>query len=708
VNQRQDRILIRSLLGALALALCLSSAGALRAQETVESGLTYEQAREAWLKDRLLSLKRGLILQEELLTHRIQGIVDEGARLGLLPSAELDALLAEDAPHILTSETKPAAGAEMAERLDYWMERQQEMLADKLMRAWELRRRLSDGAAPELLQGMFRRDLSRAVESYAAGNSGLAGAQFQDILDLYPFVNMDDVRFFRAEAALEDGAWDTAVDHYLVLLRTEGASVYRSQAFRHLIYLRALFGQHRTAVAECDEFATDLEQASGDVAYLCGREFFMAQRYREAQTVLSRVGAKDDAHLRARHLSGLCLILENRYDDAIAVFEALLEDAPRLALSADKDLAFRDDARLKLGYLYFEAGRIPEASRMFDAVAKGGQRHPEALLGQAWSDLSLAAPERALTLSRELVDHYPASPYRYEAMTLAGFASEDVNRDEAKAWYGRVLDEAQRSESLRELGVERRQVLQMMRRLVDMEPRVFGGEGQRHFDEYLRLRGESRVLMNRVKYTELKSANAAMTEFIEERQQVAVLARQLRTLLKGNLDKANPAQAQEMALLNREVQRLMKKVRLAGLLEIQRQPLMIHERTLASVNSMLDSLSVGSTLERAELGRRVEGLDRQEAGNRRADLARSIYRDRYAQLGLDVEHVRSQAARLKRKPVTSNLPRWSELAFSRLAIGDIDFDELKRIEDRLDELDGYLESIDGLLEGGASSREAKP
>jgi hypothetical protein len=73
-----------------------------------------------------------------------------------------------------------------------------------------------------------------------------------------------------------------------------------------------------------------------------------------------------------------------------------------------------------------------------------------------------------------------------------------------------------------------------------------------------------------------------------------------------------------------------------------------------------------------------------------------------------VEQVRSQAARLRRKPVTSNLPRWSELAFSRLAIGDIDFDELKRIEDRLDELDGYLESIDGLLKGDAPSGEAKP
>lgn len=700
MNRRRSRLVIRFWLQALLiLSLCAPACGA----ETVgdaEPAPSFAAAREAWLKDHLSDLTRDIMLQEQVLTRRLAAIRAEAERSGTLQGLDLDALLSEDPVHVLTPAERPPASAEAAERLDYWMRRQQEVTTAKLDASWEIRRRQAAAAGPDALLAMFRRDLDRALDSYLADPPALAGALLQDILDLYPYVNLDDVHFFRAEAALVEGAWDTAVDHYLVLLRTQPGSAFRPQAFRHLVYLRSLFGQHATAVAECDEFAADLERASGEVAYLCGREFFLAERYREAQRVLERVGPEDPALTRARHLTGLCLVLERRFDDAIAVFEELLRLKPK-GDSAASDRAFQEDARLKLGYLYFEAGRFPEAASMFGAVAKGEARHPEALLGQAWSDLSLADPERALVLARDLVEHYPSSPYRYEAMTLAGYAAENVDRAESQRWYGQVLDEAARSENLRELAVERRQVLQMMRRLVEMEPRVFGEGRSEHFGDYLRLRGETRVLMNRVKYTELQTANTSLREYIEERRQIAQLAGRLKKLLRSGLDAADPREREELALLDREVRRLMDRIRLSGLVEIQRQPLMIHERTLASVNAMLDSLAMGSTLERNRIhGSRAEVDAGKPAGGERARLAGALYRERFRRLESGVEHLRSQATQLKRRPVTSNLPRWSELAFSRMAIGDIDFEELRRIEDRLRELDGYLETIDGLLEGG--------
>jgi hypothetical protein len=113
---------------------------------------------------------------------------------------------------------------------------------------------------------------------------------------------------------------------------------------------------------------------------------------------------------------------------------------------------------------------------------------------------------------------------------------------------------------------------------------------------------------------------------------------------------------------------------------------------------MLDSLAMSSTAEFNRLEQRREGL--KEHGTEPADFTRALYRERFQRLGGEVEQLRSHAANLKRKPVTSDLPRWSELAFSRLAIGDIDFEELQRIEERLHELDGYLERIDGLLKDG--------
>jgi hypothetical protein len=209
--------------------------------------------------------------------------------------------------------------------------------------------------------------------------------------------------------------------------------------------------------------------------------------------------------------------------------------------------------------------------------------------------------------------------------------------------------------------------------------------------------------MNRVKYTELQTANESLREYIAERQQIVQLSRGLKKVLRRGLDEAKPEQRQELAALNREVQRLLQRIRLAGLVEIQRQPLMIHERTLSSVNAMLDSLALSSHVELGRLEKRSGELEESR------DFPRSLYRQRFERLEQDLERLRSHATAIRHRPVTSNLPRWSELAFSRLAIGDIEFDELKRIEERLDELDGYLGRISGLLEGGQSPAEgARP
>lgn len=702
MNRTRSRFRIRYLLGVLAILLLQAEALRAAAPDSVQvpdDTPTYEAARASWQRDRMRKLTRKLVLQEQVLTGHLRTIVEEGERTGLKPDLPWDELLQEEPPHLLSAPQPPGGQSDLSDRMEYWILRQQEILAAKLSSAEEIRRRLVATAAPQAQEEMFRRELGRAIDAYGVGQFDLAGARFQDLLDLYPYQNLDDVRFFRAEAALADGSWDTAVQHYQVLLRTQPASPYRAEAFRHLIYLRALFGQHATAMAECDEFSQDLESATGDVAYLVGREFFLGQRYREAQRVLVRVPEDDPATLRARHLTGLCLILENRFEEAIGAFENLLELSKRFSPDLQTDRAFREDCQLKLGYLYFEAGRFPQAAEMFSIVAKAGTRHPEALLGQAWSDLSLADHERSLALSRQLVEHFPASPFRYEAMTLAGYAAEQLERkDESRQWYGKVLDEAERSEELRELAVERRQILVMMRKLVEMEPRVFGEGRSEQFEDYLELRSRSRVLMNRVKYTELQTANRSMDEYIDERREIGNLARQLKTLARRSQENASPAEQQELALLDREVRQLMQRIRLSGLVEIQRQPLMIHERTLASVNSMLDSLAMSSTVEFNRLDQRRKALD--EGDSQRGDFTRALYRERFERLGSEVEHVRSHAAGLKRKPVTSNLPRWSELAFSRLAIGDIDFDELRRIEERLKELDDYLERIDGLLREG--------
>jgi len=55
-------------------------------------------------------------------------------------------------------------------------------------------------------------------------------------------------------------------------------------------------------------------------------------------------------------------------------------------------------------------------------------------------------------------------------------------------------------------------------------------------------------------------------------------------------------------------------------------------------------------------------------------------------------------ARERRDPVHSEIEQWSNIAFTRLTMGNINFELLQQMEDRSDELNNYLNVIEELLD----------
>ncbi len=664
----------------------------------------FEAGQRLYYREKLDDVTRELIVQEKLLAARLVSITEELRRRGLDPRAlslDLDPLLREAAPSL---ETLDKDEADFRARVQYWIQRQRELLIFKQMQAVGVRERLIASPSPAQLQAMFQFELERAVKTYATGDFRLAALLFGDLLEGFPYSNLDDVLFFQAEAEFADGAYDSASRLYRRLLREFPVSEYRLPAFRHLIYIRAMYDQHVIAIDECAEFDWRAFIGDPETAYLCGLEFYRVQRFAEAREILGGLPREDVHYFRALHLVGLSLILENDFDAAIEVFEELLE-LPRKGIVKDVNKALREDARLKLGYLYFEADDFGRAAEMFESIDKGGALHAQALLGRAWSSMSLADHEQAFEHAVQMVEHYPDSPYRYEAQTLAGYASERMqNREQANLYYEGVLAEAERGESLRNLAQERREIQRMLRRLVAQEMEVFEGGLRESFGEYMELKRKVRTLMKRIKYTELQTANESMAEFIVERQQVIHLLKRLKELTDIDRRAVDEQTRREIAALHRQVRSLLNRIRLAGFVEIQRQPLMLYESTAQAASTMLDSLALASTRELAQLQASRAESELLEGGVATPgdQLTLALQRHRVETLTDELEHLRHEASTMSRPSAGSNLERWSELAFSRLAIGDIRFDELERIEDRIGELDGYIDSIDELLEGGTT------
>jgi TolA-binding protein len=663
----------------------------------------YSKRQQAYYSIKLKNVTAELILQEKLLSARLKVILNELRRSRMADELNLDDLLVETPEYLSTI---PEGNSEQiwTEQLKVWIVRQRELLAYKLDKARKIQERLI-ATQPELaLQETFKFELRQAIDVYAKRDFGLAALLFTDIIEAYPYRNMDDVLFYQAEACYSNGIWDSAAEGFSKVLSEHPESVYRNLAFKHLLEIRNIYQQHYTASSEYVQYSIRPEELDFETIFLAGREFFLSGHSAETRDLLDLIPIGDENYLRARHLVGTSYINERRYHEAITVFEELSNSKGK-NVKNDYVQAIKSDALLKLGYLYFEISEFDKAAEMFASVEQGAEQYSSALLGQAWSDMSLADYDRAFALSSKLVEHYPDSPLLYEAQTLAGYAAERLDNPEAATdYYKNVLDEADRSQQLKILANEKRQVLQVMRELAVLETEVFEQGNVSAYPEYVRLRRESKVLMRKVKYSELSTANTSMSEFIEERAEIVRLNRRLSEMFADAGEDQSTSSQQEMASLQHKVTVLMSKIRIAGFIEIQKQPLMLHETTLNAANTMLDSLDLSSKYELERLNQSADNLvTTGNPGSGRDDLQLAYYRNRYTQLGRDVEQIRHTATTLRHPTTDSNLGRWSELAFSRLAIGDIPFDELHQIDERLDELNGYLDRINDLIESDQHS-----
>jgi tetratricopeptide (TPR) repeat protein len=664
----------------------------------------FDQARRAYLAGRLREFNTELILLEKQLVWELQSI-----RNALTLPGATSVFPADEVENILSREMQGSAGAAAgidstsgpSAQVDNWIRVQRDDLVFRLMLAESIRGRLLGGLDEAGLNLQFRHDLRAAVVAYAHADYDLAARLLGTIRAAYPYQNMDDLLFFEAEACLAVNLYDRAGDLYRQLLRQHPDTEFRLDALRHLLFLDTYYGHFQKAQTEYSEFRSDAAAADPEIAYIMGIVAFQLNNVPRSREFLAGIPAGSSYYYRAQHLEGVCRILEGDNDAAITIFESLLQLSPGTA--GRQDVSYmHEDARIKLGHLYFEKGDFAKAASMFTSIRLGSEWYDDALIGQAWSDLSLADYANAAARARDLADHLPESEYFYEARTLAGYASEKLEEKEASAAdYSLVLDHAERSEQLRTLMAEQGEIRIQIRRMAELEESVFQNGDMAGWVEYQAVRDKLRQVFRRIKYTELTTANTGMTDYIDERRLILQLSEQMDRFTAPR-ESWDAVTTNDYLSLRERVQTLMGQVRVAGLIQIKRNPVVLRENEMQMTKAVTDSLMFSSSVELEKLaGRRAElsgpDLDR---GSQVTRLEQSVLAERYANLGDRLDRWRVDAEARRAAPFSSDLPHWSNLAFSRLVLGDIRFDDLEKLDERIKELEGYIERIDTILGGG--------
>lgn len=288
----------------------------------------------------------------------------------------------------------------------------------------------------------------------AAGQWKDAAAIWADAIEIWPAAALRaDVQQSRGETFLKLGRGEDALAAFVRAeeLSKDDPSARAVAILRQGDVLADLgrgaeaMARYRTVLSEYPktEIAAKLKRAV-EVMELesRGREYFRDYRFAEAQKAFAAVAAADPKRKdRMDYFEVLCLYGQG--DDAAARAKAkeLADGSP--------DAAVKEDATLWLAKFSYNCGEWKEAANLFLACAAMASRPAAAAEALVWAARSLFADgdfKGAITVSTRMVEKYPDSPAKGDALLVQGEALIELARyDEAVLVLERVaLSEAAR------------------------------------------------------------------------------------------------------------------------------------------------------------------------------------------------------------------------------------------------------------------------
>ncbi len=342
------------------------------------------------------------------------------------------------------SETVPSQSAasgtmtqDMAETLlDQW--KYNSLLEFKLRqtRTELIRTKLLKTATQEEADRMFRRDLREALQAYAAGDFVLSRLLLRDVIETYPGVPvMDDVLYYAAEASFALNYLDEALRTGERLAGRYPLSPYTAKALAKKLFIQYAYGRVDSLQETYDRLLAVRnrleDEPFGVASYVAGLAAFNRGAFGDALAALARVPAGTAYAYPARYLSAACHSNLNNDDSAMAVYYRLAS-GPSTPERDPVLRRIRNNARLKLGLIYYERGENRRAITLFNQVDDDFQKDDLTLLARAWSAYRSGRPVEALRNTETLLTQTLFSGYQYEAQVLAAQSKELLGQsDEA-------------------------------------------------------------------------------------------------------------------------------------------------------------------------------------------------------------------------------------------------------------------------------------
>ncbi|MDZ7285162.1 MAG: hypothetical protein ONB48_05785 [candidate division KSB1 bacterium] len=587
-----------------------------------------------------------------------------------------------------------------------------------------LKRNLLQTADTRAFLRMLNRDLSDALLNYAAERYLLADLQFQTAMQDYgPHFarygltpNWEAVVFYRAESLYGRGIYPEAFKVYEQLLREHAANKFRGTALLRLLSMahtlkweKPFFFYYR----QMDSLAASLDPkllARG--RYLAGYYHLTCERFHEADAELAKIPESSKYNLAARYLRGVAQVNLGNPAAAYPHFDAVAS-APALPWSDAFNTLLRNNALLKLGFIFYERGDYAGAGRYFEQVSKGSEHYDQSLLGLAWAEMKQGNLEGSLTHTGALLGNYLASNYVYEALALSAHCKRLLERPELAMKDFRYVTNARGVlEVTQEYNEERRRIVAQLAELEQMEKQVLERQDRSLYELIALAKQEVQALLLNFNYRGPRG-NLLSDEFADERQNLYAQIRYFDRVIAEAERAGLPEVAQEAVQRRNRILRALEVYQADRALQAVNYwveyPLAIKESGALYRKQIVDSLLVEME---AEQNRLQESLTHfQELMSKHARDTTSIV-TRFEILQQDLTNLKYRMDRFQTwlsdyqvDTVASDFDQWAD--FSGFGLSDLTFQELERREQKIEQQAANIAAIDQLLRDRQASLQAR-
>lgn len=583
-----------------------------------------------------------------------------------------------------------------------------------------MKKRLLESASIEERTRMLEWDLKDAFSNYIDENFELAELQFNTILEDYGdyFNTLESVLFYRAESYYGRGLYEEAAEEYEKILDQFPDSPYFGDSLARLLLInerlnnKTNFYKYFNIV---NANGKNLDNSHYDQCnYLAGYVYFKDSRFDLARSTLASVSKDSKFYLKARYLLGIVYSNLKEYDGAIEIFKDLasLENYPW----TDPQTTFvRNNALLKLGYLYYERGEYEEALGYFNSVSPGFNQYDKSLLGAAWTNLKVGNYTQTVEKVDLLFQDYLASDYTYEALVLSAHCKRLLNQKESALRDLRYVANARSVLELsNQYNAERKLILEQLDEIDQLEREVLERRDKAlyrvtsqirdHIQNMLlqfRHRGETGSLV----LEELQDERKAIFKQIEKLDEAIVQAYE-----QGEKDIVNDAYFQRERLIKAlDTYQADRSIR--NINYFLDYPLATKEGSINYRKTILSKLAQEIENERKKIQvnlAEAKKLQKKQNGSKSdlgAKLDLEVLEQDLKNLKKRIGQFRSWLANNEISEINTDFDQWAD--FSGFGMSDIAFKSIEDRDKRIAELAFNVNSINNILQNRRKTLEDK-